>query len=38
VAAQRGQLRELRAEGLAADVARELRRDLDLEESRIGYD
>ena len=36
VEAQRRQLSELRREGLPADVARELQRDLDLEESRLG--
>lgn len=35
VQAQRRQLSELRREGLPADVARELQRDLDLEESRL---
>ena len=36
VEAQRTQLARLRREGLPADIARELRRDLDLEESRLG--
>lgn len=36
VAAQRRQLAELRREGLPADAAREIQRELDLDESRLG--